>query len=236
MKSIIIKISAYKEKDAVVTALDETGIITFIVKGLLSSKSKNLALNNPLTIANLTFSEPGKYKYPVLKEAEIIYSPLNLMGRLKDLALVMLLADIINSTMQDEEKIVVYKYILSSLEDIYRNTNINENTLYLIFKILDVSGFAFDVKGCTNCGSKNNIVTFSFDKGGFICANCYDKSERIIVEAKSLLKLRALILAESNTFDFDPFTEEEFVSILKECLAFIEDNFGIKIKNKELII
>lgn len=236
MKSIILKISAYKEKDGVVTALSKEGISTFIVKGLLSSKSKFLALNNPLTIATLTFSDNTKYKYKILKEADILYSPFNLMGRLKHLGLIMLLADIINASMQDEEKIVVFQYILSSLEDIYKNQKIYENVLFLLFKILDVTGYSFDVSECALCGKKNNIVTFSFLKGGFICRDCFKEDDKIIVNTETLLKMRTLILASENKFNNLTIEENDFNNILKEIIIFIEDNFGLSIKNKELVI
>lgn len=235
MKSIILKISEYKEKDAIVTAMNETGVFTFSVKGLNNPKGRFICLNNPLTIAELTFSENKKYKHLVLKEADIIYSPLNLMGNLKELALVMLLSNLINQMLQDEEKLVVFQYILSSLEDIYNNKRVNENVLFLIFKFLNVSGYSFEVSGCTLCGSKNNIVTFSFDDGGFICKKCLNHN-KVIVSGNDLLKLRSIIKSTKNKFEFDKLDDKTFDSILKEAILFIEDNFGIKIKNKEIIM
>ena len=235
MKSIILRISAYKEKDAVVTAINEEGIITFIVKGLLSSKSKFLALNNPLTIAELRLSEEGKYKHPILKDVNIIASPLNLMGRLRDLSLIMLLADLVNVTLQDEEKLVVFQYLLSSLEDIYKNYKINENILFFLFKVLTVTGYEFSVDNCVTCNSKESIVTFSFEKGGFICKNCKEINDKILTSSTTLLKLRYLIKTKTNKFDFEPIADDEFENILKDLIVFFEDNFGVDIKNKQLL-
>ena len=235
MKSIILKISEYKEKDAVVTALNEEGLISFLVKGLRGAKSKHMALNNPLVVADLTFLENSSYKYKVLKEADVLFSPLNLMGNLRELALVMLLANLINEMLQDEELLVVFQYILSSIEDIYKNKRVNENVLYLIFKFLNVTGYNLTVSSCVKCGSKNEIVNFSFKEGGFLCRNCNEK-ERIIASGKDLLKLRSLVNKQNNVFDFEPLDNDVFDSILKELLLFIEDNFGIKIKNKDILI
>lgn len=235
MKSIILKISEYKEKDAVVTALNEEGLITFIAKGIKGAKSKYLALNNPLSIADLIFVNNPSYKYPVLKEADVLYSPLNLIGNLKELGLVMLLGNLINDMLQDEEKLVVFQYILSSLEDIYKNKRVNENVLFLLFKFLNVTGFPFSVSSCVNCGSKNDIVNFSLSKGGFICKKCFE-NERIIASGNDLLKLRSIVSKADNDFNFEPLENSVFDSILKETILFIEENFGLNIKNKEILI
>ena len=223
MKSIILKISEYKEKDAVVTALNEEGLITFIAKGIKGAKSKYLALNNPLSIADLIFVNNPSYKYPVLKEADVLYSPLNLIGNLKELGLVMLLGNLI------------FQYILSSLEDIYKNKRVNENVLFLLFKFLNVTGFPFSVSSCVNCGSKNDIVNFSLSRGGFICKKCFE-NERIIASGNDLLKLRSIVSKEDNDFNFEPLENSVFDSILKETILFIEENFGLNIKNKEILI
>lgn len=235
MKSIILKISEYKEKDAIINAINENGIITFIAKGVRGAKSKCLALNNPLSIVDLNFVDNPKYKYPVLKDADVLYSPLNLMGNLKELGLVMLLSDLINNMLQDEEKLVVFQYILSSLEDIYKNKRVNENILFLIFKFLNTTGFSFSVSSCVGCNSKNDIVNFSLNEGGFLCRKCNNK-ERIIASGNDLLKIRAIISSNDNKFNFEPLEDNVFDSILKETILFIEDNFGLNIKNKEILL
>ena len=37
-------------------------------------------------------------------------------------------------------------------------------------------GYAPNVKGCINCNNKNNLISFDFESGGFICANCFDST------------------------------------------------------------
>ena len=64
MKLIILSKKDYKEKDSIITGINDEELITFSVKGLSSPKSKNAILANPLIIADVNMKE-GNYKYPI---------------------------------------------------------------------------------------------------------------------------------------------------------------------------
>ncbi len=66
MKIIVLSITPYKEKDAIIDAISEEVDSTFTAKGILDPKNKNAAINNLLSIADIDLQE-GNYKYPVLK-------------------------------------------------------------------------------------------------------------------------------------------------------------------------
>ena len=77
MKIIVLTINPYKEKDAIVSAIAENQLITFLARGIKDPKSKNSAINNPLTIADITLMD-GDFKYPILKESKQLFTPMRI--------------------------------------------------------------------------------------------------------------------------------------------------------------
>ena len=60
MKIVVLSITPYKEKDAIIDAINEQGEMTFLAKGILDPKNKNSALNNLLAVADIEINE-GNY-------------------------------------------------------------------------------------------------------------------------------------------------------------------------------
>ena len=77
MKIIVLSITPYKEKDAVVSAISEEESITFLARGIKDPKSKNTALNNILTIADIELMD-GDFKYPILKGSKPLETSLKM--------------------------------------------------------------------------------------------------------------------------------------------------------------
>ena len=120
-------------------------------------------------------------------------------------------ADIINpfkSIIKDINKISYAVYILELSEQVVKQTNqnifdlmlsglikINEGYDPLIImniielKYLDYLGVMPVLDRCSVCGSTNNIVTLSSDKGGYVCKNCYSTEKIISEKAIKLIRL-----------------------------------------------
>ena len=77
MKIIVLSIIQYKEKDAIITAISQSETITFLARGIKDPKSKNVALNNPLTVADIELMD-GDFKYPILKASKELFIPTKL--------------------------------------------------------------------------------------------------------------------------------------------------------------
>ena len=76
MKVIVLSNTKYKENDIIYNAISEEGLVSFKVNGAQSGKSPYLWLNNYLTIADIEFGD-RRFKYPSLKEAKLVSSPLS---------------------------------------------------------------------------------------------------------------------------------------------------------------
>ena len=56
-------------------------------------------------------------------------------------------------------------------------------------KYLDYLGVMPVLDRCSVCGSTNNIVTLSSDKGGYVCKNCHSTEKIISEKAIKLIRL-----------------------------------------------
>lgn len=235
MKIIVLSISPYKEKDAVISAISEDQFITFLARGINNPTSKNIAINNPLTIADIDLMD-GNFKHPVLKSSKQIFTPLRLDMDSKYLGSLLFINEIVNFLFPDEEKPKMFKAIEDCVVALKKNEDWMMVLLLFMAQAIRLGGFELEVNQCVNCGSKKNIVTFSFAEGGFICQNCYsdelehDLTKNQMVLLRNIFNLRDLHLL--NSFKSD----EETYFLLKKFINFIEEAFGYHFKNLRLLI
>lgn len=188
VEGIVINEKAYGETSKIINVITkEYGIIGIIAKGARTLKSEFRVSTAKLSYAYFN----------------IIYKE----GKLSTLVS----ADIINpfkSIIKDINKISYAVYILELSEQVVKQTNqnifdlmlsglikINEGYDPLIImniielKYLDYLGVMPVLDRCSVCGSTNNIVTLSSDKGGYVCKNCYSIEKIISEKAIKLIRL-----------------------------------------------
>lgn len=188
VEGIVINEKAYGETSKIINVITkEYGIIGTIAKGARTLKSEFRVSTAKLSYAYFN----------------IIYKE----GKLSTLVS----ADIINpfkSIIKDINKISYAVYILELSEQVVKQTNqnifdlmlsglikINEGYDPLIImniielKYLDYLGVMPVLDRCSVCGSTNNIVTLSSDKGGYVCKNCYSTEKIISEKAIKLIRL-----------------------------------------------
>ena len=188
VEGIVINEKAYGETSKIINVITkEYGIIGIIAKGARTLKSEFRVSTAKLSYAYFN----------------IIYKE----GKLSTLVS----ADIINpfkNIIKDINKISYAVYILELSEQVVKQTNqnifdlmlsglikINEGYDPLIImniielKYLDYLGVMTVLDRCSVCGSTNNIVTLSSDKGGYVCKNCHSTEKIISEKAIKLIRL-----------------------------------------------
>lgn len=233
MKIVVISITQYKEKDGIINAVSETGSLSFLARGILDPKNKNSAINNNLVIADVELSE-GKSKYPTLKNCTILATPIQAKTDLEHMASIMLIAEATKSLIQDEEKGLIYQSLIDALESLKTNEEPWMTLLVYFARIFKATGYEFEVNQCVFCGSKKDIITFSFADGGFVCSNCVEPNTEKDLSNEEMLLLRSAF----NARDFSPSkycTKENALRVLDKFFIFISDSYGITLKNAALI-
>lgn len=188
VEGIVINEKAYGETSKIINVITkEYGIIGIIAKGARTLKSEFRVSTAKLSYAyfNIIYKEG---KLSTLVSADIIHP--------------------FKSIIKDINKISYAVYILELSEQVVKQTNqnifdlmlsglikINEGYDPLIImniielKYLDYLGVMPVLDRCSVCGSTNNIVTLSSDKGGYVCKNCYSTEKIISEKAIKLIRL-----------------------------------------------
>ena len=234
MRLIILSISNYKEKDGIVTALGENESISFLARGIFDPKNKNAALNNPLCMidAELVYKNS---KYPNLESYALVSSPFLLKLDFKRITAMQVLLEATLKLVIEEERFYLYEPLKEAL--VALKSGIDPNSVVLIYlgKVLKVNGYTFSINECNNCGSKKDIVAFSFFDGGFICKDCLDETIKCDLNSHQMLLMRE-IFGNQDYKNLKELDEEDTAVILSKFFEFISHSFDVNMKSFDLFL
>lgn len=235
MKVIILSLTKYKEKDSIVNAISQDEYLTFNAHGILSPTSKNAALNNILTIADIELSTSKSNKYS-LKESSVIAFPLIHASDINYMVTLNLLAEATYKMLDDDEKHLAFNYLERAIYALKEAKYPLLIAISYLAKMMNLAGYSFEINRCVRCGSKKNIVAFTFEEGGYVCKDCIDQNERYDLTKDQLLLIR--ILAGSVDFNFNniEYNEDSAKILLNKFLKFINDIGGVDLSSAKLII
>lgn len=235
MKVIILSLTKYKEKDSIVNAISENEYITFNAHGILSPTSKNAALNNVLTIADVELSTGKTQKYS-LKESSVIAFPLLHASDINYMVTLNLLAEATYKMLDDEEKHLAFNYLEKAIYALKVAKYPLLVAISYLAKMMNLAGYALEINRCVRCGNKKNIVTFTFEEGGYVCEDCVQESDRFDLNKDQLLLIR--VLAGSTDFNFNSieYNEDSAKLLLDKFVKFINDIGGVDLNSAKLII
>ena len=234
MKVIVLTIKTYKEKDAIVTAISEEGLITFLARGIKDPKSKNSILNNPLTIADIEI-EDGNFKYPVLRSSKQLLTPMRVNMDTKYLGTLMLMNEVVVYLFQDEEKHALFKCLEEGIIALHKGDDWLNVLLIFLANTTRLGGFELEVNRCVVCGKKSGIVAFSFIEGGFICEDCYQEEIERDLSKDQMLLLRSIFNSRSYNLLVNDSNRQDALVIFDKLINFMEEAFGYHFKNIALL-
>ena len=229
MKIIVLSNTKYKENDYIYNAISENECLSFKVCGGQSNKSPYVWLNNPLTVAEVEFGD-RRFKYPPLKEAKLISSPMTMNDSFDYLSLVSLIIEVANTMFQDEEKHLFFKDIEESLAALKQNKDKLMVAIILLARAIKIAGAELEVDKCVFCGSKKDIVAFSFPDGGFLCRNCLTENASVDLSTSQMKLIRYAFKSPNyNCVGAESFSKNDKEEILKHFKSYIFDDLGVEL-------
>lgn len=234
MKIIILSVTKYKEKDAIINAVSEAGYVSLTAKGILDPKCKNHELNNILSIVDVDFIE-GDYTYPLIKRSKVLVSPVDLNSDYYLMATLMLLSESTLHLLEENDYYKMYQSLYDAIFALKNGENYLKVALIYLARIITIAGYRFEFNRCIYCGSKENIVSFSFVEGGFVCKNCASDDTQNDLSPKQLKLLRATFLVKDYNIPSNIFNKEDGLYLLCKYGHFIEDGLGYSLNSIKLI-
>ena len=230
MKVIILSYTDYKEKDRIYNAIATDGYISFKVRGGSVNTSPYIWLTNPLTVADVELTSDGRYKYPVMKEALLVSSPIGLDDSLEYLFAIGIIQEVSKNMMTDEEKHLLYNDIQFALEALKNKKDPYMVTLIFLARAIRLSGAGFEVDQCVFCGSKSDIVLFSFPDGGFVCKNCKEDDMVNSLSPNQMHLVRYIFKSPNySCVGIDRYSLEDKKAVIHAFKEYISDDLGVNL-------
>ena len=237
MKIIVIGKTDYKEKDTIINAISEEGLISFKVRGSQVPTSHLAWINNPLTVADVEYVENVRYKHQILKNAKLIYSPLKDTS-LERLLFINLVMEVVNKMFSDDDKHLLFNLVNDLFENTDKSNDFIISEIIFLAKAIKLTGLEPEVNQCVSCGSTKDIVAFSFSEGGFICRTCLEKDMIIDLNPSQMKWIRYIFNHDNfvNLPESSRMLKADQIALFNKFYEYIFDAIGVKLDTiKEII-
>lgn len=228
IEGYIIRVSPYKDKDAIITVLTSLSLISFRAPSAMKSTSRLHMATLILAHGKFSLKKSGKYFSLVEVELDFYphlesdYSRCVAFSYIQELAQKLLPKDNISF---DNNRI--FLYLDESVHALIENVDVYKTALFLTGGWLKELGYGFEVDECLICGRHDDIVAFSFIEGGFLCRQ---HQKEPALHGADLLK----VARWSFRTDFEKWKTSEipqapakefFLALLEHIPFFLDINF-----------
>ncbi len=233
IEGIILDERAYGETSKIINILTkEYGIIGVIAKGSRTLKSELRSVTGKLTygIFHMYYKEN---KLSTLISVDVLNTFKNIKKDIMKITYSSFILDLAHQVAKQNYQTDIYNLLIASLVKIEENFDPLVITNILELKYLCWLGVIPMLDACSICGNKENIITISIDKGGYICRECHTNEK--IVDTKTIKLIRMFYYV-----DISKITKLEISNKVKEEINEFLDNYydkytGLYLKTKTLL-
>ena len=233
IEGIIVSEVDYKESSKIINILTlEYGGIGVLARGTKKVKSVLSAVTTKLTYGyfHVNYKENGLSS---LIEVDVIDSFKNIKRDINLMSYSLYLLELADRVYRHDNNTLIYKLLIASLKKINEGYDYKVISNIFELKMLEFLGIKPVVDECVNCGSKNDIVTISSYRGGYLCKNC--ARGEVIVNIKTIKLLRMFYYVDIDKIEKLEISD----NIKKELSLFIYDYYdrysGIYLKSREFL-
>ena len=233
VEGIVVSTVDYKESSKIINILTkDEGLIGVFAKGSKKLKSRISSTSNILTYGVFHLSNSFG-KIPSLVEVDVIDSFKNIKKDLSKMGYATYLLELSTKVYQHDNSNMIYRLLVSSLKKINEGFDYKVISYIVELKLLEYLGIKPVIDRCVTCDNKNDILTISSYKGGYLCKNCIGNEPVFNIKTLKLIRMFYYV-------DIDKISKIVVSNnIKKELDLFINDYYerysGIYLKTKKFI-
>ena len=230
---IVLKETPYGETSKIMTVLTlEHGIISLIAKGARTMKSELRSVSGKLTYGTFNIYYK-KDKLSTLKSVDVINPFKKIMVSIDKISFASYLLELTCQVSKHTYSEEIFNLLISALTKINEDFDPLVITNIIELKYLDFLGVMPVLDACALCGRKNNIVTLSSSRGGYICASCYTNDKMVSAKAIKLIRMFYYVdIAKISKLDVSLNVKTEINDFLDE---YYERYTGLYLKSKQFL-
>ena len=232
IEGIIVSTVDYKESSKIINILTKDGIIGVVARGSKSIKNHLRTTTTVLSygIFYLNYRSKG---LPIVTEVDIIDYFKEIRKDFLKMNYSLFLIELVSQVFKHENDSSLYKLLISCLKKINDGYEPGIITNIMEVKLLDNLGIMPNLECCSICKSKNDIITISSHKGGYLCINCVGDEYRYDLKTLKLIKMFCYV-------DINNISKIDISDKIKnELNMFIDDYYerysGLYLKSKMVI-
>ncbi len=234
VEGIVLNEKPYGETSKIIQVFTkEYGMIGMMVHGCRTLKSPLRSVTEKFSYGHFTIHYK-KDKLSILSEVSILNPFKNIKKDIEKLSYASFLMDlseqVAKQTVSKEE---VYELLITSLIKIEEGFDALVIMNMIELKYLDYLGVLPVLDACSLCGRKNNIITLSSDKGGYLCSHC--RTTEPIISKKAIQLIRMYYYVDVAKIEHLEVGEQ----VKKEINEFLDHYYdrytGLYLKSKNFI-
>ncbi len=232
IEGYVIRISPYKENDAMVTVLTSDGVRSFSAHGIEKHNSKNLGSTRALSYSRFSLSVKENGGASLKESMPITYvDGKSDFTRLSAISFILELTQKMVEGEEHHQKFLLLDGAIKAL-----NLDFDPLTICMLYfaGLLNVEGYGPNVDGCAVCGEKHNIVGFSFKDGGFLCKQHLDSAYHKKTP-RELKIIRYAFMVGPENYTRIAFEKKECLSLIREMADHLETLTNTKLNSLLLL-
>lgn len=233
LEGIIIRLTVFKESDAMANAIGPTGLFSFFARGIGKLTSKNAGGVQSLSHSKFTLAIGSQGSYS-LKEA-VAFESFVVSDNLTALSVLSFIQEITAKIVQTDEAIDAYPWLLTSLRAIKAGGEPLTIGLIYFAHLLQNGGIGLDVDECVVCHKKTGIIAISYEDGGYVCRDCYDPETMQTASTKKLRIIRYLFRCGLQDVARVRFEKNECLPLYEEFARYLSDLTGTTLKSLDIV-
>lgn len=227
-KAIVINAIKYSDSSLITKIYTkEAGLKTYLIKGVLKSKKGKLkaAYFQPLTQLSIVVSHQDKRSLHAIREAQVMHVYESIHTQIVKQSLVLFLAEIMSSAIQEEEpNVLLYEYLEKSLIWLDSHDNISNFHLLFLLNLTKFLGFYPDT-------SESELNGFHLIEGLFT----NQLNEKEVIKGEELIQFKKLLGMHFDSVDIS-FSKNERQRVLQVLIRYFELHLGGFKKPKSLAV
>jgi len=149
VKALVLRCIKFQDTSLIIKCYTEQGLKSYLLKGILGSKKSPLKIGyfQPLNLLELVANHNDKRTLNSIREVKIAYSYRGISSDVVKQSIVLFLADVLNTSLQEEEvNKNLFKFLETSFQYLDNHSEIANFHLVFLLKLTKYLGFYPQIK------------------------------------------------------------------------------------------
>ena len=219
----------YKDNDAIINVITSEGKKTFKARGILKINSKNAKSCNYFMISEFLCNSKSENSNKTLKSSSLIKMYKKPYDDLLVSACYLAICSLLDNL---SEEVNGYDLAIKCFQLLEEDNYPIDVLNYFLKNLCEALGYQSNLNGCVYCNKKNELISFDFESGGFVCNHCYNNT----IHEKMTTSYLKDVYSFLKTDDYVLLRQHNSIKLLNQYIKFFKEVVMISTKCFDFVI